>query len=130
MFRLNNKGQSLVMFVVLIPIVLLVLTLVYDVGSAIYEKNRLSNTNYMVIEYGLDNIDNVSESELIDLALRNTKKLSNISVVISNNDIEIKLSKEIKGIIGKMFGFKLIEANSEYRGTIINGNKKIERIKW
>ena len=129
MFRLNNKGQSLVMFVVLIPIVLLVLTLVYDVGSAIYEKNRLSNTNYMVIEYGLDNIDNVSESELIDLALRNTKKLSNISVVISNNDIEIKLSKEIKGIIGKMFGFNLIEANSEYKGTIINGNKKIERIK-
>lgn len=129
MFRLNNKGQSLVMFVVMIPIVLLVLTLVYDVGSAIYEKNRLSNTSYMVIEYGLDNIDSVSESELIELAIKNSSKLSYISVDIDNNVIEIKLSKEIKGIVGKMFGFNLIEANSEYKGTIIDGNKKIERIK-
>ena len=40
MLRLNNKGQSLVMFIVLIPIVLLVFTLVYDVGNAIYEKER------------------------------------------------------------------------------------------
>ena len=70
MFNLNNKGQSLVMLVVSIPIVLLVLTLVYDVGMAIYEKNRLSNTSYMVIEYGLDNINRVSESELIELHLR------------------------------------------------------------
>ena len=129
MFKLNNKGQSLVMFVVMIPIVLLVLTLVYDVGIAIYEKNRLSNTSYMVIEYGLDNINNVSESELIELALKNTNNLNYISVVIKDNVIDIKLSKNIKGIIGKMFGFNLIEANSEYKGIIINGNKKIERVK-
>ena len=129
MFKLNNKGQSLVMFVVIIPIILLVLTMVYDVGNAIYEKNRLSNTSYMVIEYGLDNIDNVDESELIEFTLRNTSKLSYISVIIEDNDIEVKISKKIQGIIGKVFGFNLIEANSQYRGTIIDGNKKIERIK-
>ena len=129
MFKLNNKGQSLVMFVVSIPIVLLVFTLVYDVGMAIYEKNRLSNTSYMVIEYGFDNINGVSEGELIEVALKNTSNLSYMSVNIDNNNIEIKLSKDIKGIIGKMFGFNLIEANSEYKGTIIDGNKKIERIK-
>ena len=129
MFKLNNKGQSLVMFVVSIPIILILLTLVYDVGSAIYEKNRLSNTCYMVIEYGLDNIDSVGESELIELVIRNTNNLSYIYVNMDNNDIEVKLSKGIKGIIGKMFGFNLIEANSEFKGTIIDGNKKIERIK-
>ena len=57
MLRLNNKGQSLVMFIILLPILLLILTLVYDVGNAIYEKDRLSNTNYMVVDYALDNID-------------------------------------------------------------------------
>lgn len=129
MFKLNNKGQSLVMFIIIIPIFILILTLVYDVGSAIYEKNRLSNTSYMVIEYGLDNIDSVSESELIELAMNNTNNLSYISIVIEDNMIEIKLSKEIRGIVGKMFGFNLIEANSEYKGTINDGEKKIERIK-
>ena len=127
MFKLNNKGQSLVMFIIIIPIFLLVFTLVYDVGSAIYEKNRLSNTNYMVVDYGLDNIDSVSEVELIELAQKNINNLNYISVVIEDNRVEIILSKEIKGIIGKMFGFNLIETNSHYEGTIIDGNKKIER---
>lgn len=129
MFKLNNKGQSLVMFVIIVPILCLILTLVYDVGTAIYEKNRLANTSYMVIEYGLDNIDSVSESDLIELIQKNTSNLSYISVLIQDDEIEIKLSKNIKGIIGKMFGFNLIEANTEYSGKIINGEKKIERIK-
>ena len=61
MLKINNKGQSLVMFVLIIPIFLLILTLVYDVGNAIYEKDRLSNTNYLTIEYRLNNIDKVTE---------------------------------------------------------------------
>ena len=129
MFKLDNKGQSLVMFIVIIPIFVLILTLVYDVGSAIYEKNRLSNTSYIVIEYGLDNMDNISESELVDLVMKNISNLSYISVIINNNKIEIILSKDHKGIIGKMFGFNLIEVNSHYEGSIVNGDKKIERIK-
>lgn len=129
MFKLNNKGQSLVMFVIIIPILLLILTLVYDVGTAVYEKNRLSNTNYMALEYGLDNIDNVSEMELIELIQRNVNNLNYISVDIDDDKIEIILSKDIKGIVGSMFGFDLIIANSQYEGTIINGIKKIERIK-
>lgn len=129
MFKLNNKGQSLVMFVVIIPILCLVFTLVYDIGIAIYEKNRLSNTCYIVIDYGLDNIDSINESDLIDLIQKNINNLSYISVLISENDIEIKLSKNIEGIMGKMFGFNLIEANTYYEGKIVNNEKKIERIK-
>ena len=130
MLRLNNKGQSLVMFIVLIPIVLLVFTLVYDVGNAIYEKERLSNTNYMTIEYALDNINNVNENDLIELIMKNNSGLSSISVIIDNNVINIKISKNIRGIIGKMFDCDLIEARSEYTGKLTSDGKKIERIKW
>lgn len=128
MFNLNNKGQSLVMFIIIIPIFLLIVTLVYDVGTAIYEKNRLSNTNYMVIDYGLDNMNNVSETELIELIQKNIDNLNYVSVLIQNEEIEIVLNKDIKGIVGRMFGFDLITANSQYKGTIINGEKRIERI--
>ena len=129
MFKLNNKGQSLVMFIIIIPIFLLIVTLVYDVGTAIYEKNSLSNTSYMVIDYGLDNIDGISENELMDFIIKNTDNLNYISVVVEEDTIEIILKKDIKGIIGKLFGFNLIEANSHYEGTIVDNNKKIERIK-
>jgi len=129
MIKLNNKGQSLVMFIMILPIILLILTLVFDVGTALYEKERLTNTNYLTITYGLDNIDKIDENDLINLITKNSKELSSISVVIENKTINIKITKNIKGIIGKMFGFNLVEAVSEYEGKIIEGKKNIERIK-
>ena len=129
MNKLNNKGQSLVMLVIIVPIIILILTLVYDVGSAIYEKNNLANTSYMVIDYGLDNIGSVDESSLIELIQKNTSSLNYISVIIADDRIEVKLGKNFKGVIGKMFGFDLVEVNSYYEGQIIGGEKKIERMK-
>lgn len=128
MMKLNNKGQSLVLFIVIIPIILLFFVLVYDIGTAIYEKNRLSNTSYMVIDYALDNIDKVDENDLISLITKNTNNLSNISVLIDDGKVNIKLTKKIKGVFGSAFNFDLIEAKSEYVGYILNGNKKIDKV--
>ena len=91
MLRLNNKGQSLVMFIILLPILLLILTLVYDVGNAIYEKDRLSNTNYMVVDYALDNIDSIDEDDLNTLILKNDNNLDDISIMIIDNSVDISL---------------------------------------
>ena len=128
MLKINNKGQSLVMFVLIIPIFLLILTLVYDVGNAIYEKDRLSNTNYLTIEYGLNNIDTVTENDLKNLIEQNTSNLKYIYVTIEENQIEIKMEKDAKSIIGKMFNFNLEKIISHYKGKIINNQKEIERI--
>ena len=128
MLKINNKGQSLVMFVLIIPIFLLILTLVYDVGNAIYEKDRLSNTNYLTIEYGLNNIDTVTENDLKNLIEQNTSNLKYIYVTIEENQIEIKMEKDAKSIIGKMFNFNLVKIISHYKGKIKNNQKEIERI--
>lgn len=128
MLKINNKGQSLVMFVLIIPIFLLILTLVYDVGNAIYEKDRLSNTNYLTIEYGLNNIDTVTENDLKNLIEQNTSNLKYIYVTIEENQIEIKMEKDSKSITGKMFNFNLVKIISHYKGKIINNQKEIERI--
>lgn len=128
MLKINNKGQSLVMFVLIIPIFLLILTLVYDVGNAIYEKDRLSNTNYLTIEYGLNNIDTVTENDLKNLIEQNTSNLKYIYVTIEENQIEIKMEKDAKSIIGKMFNFNLVKIISHYKGKTINNQKEIERI--
>lgn len=129
MIRLNNKGQSLVMFIIFMPVLLFMLTLVYDIGNGLYEKEKISNVNYMAVSYGLDNIDKVEEQDLIDIIMKNTNNLDNISVNIENDTIDIKIDKDIKGIIGGTFNVSLIEVRSEYTGKIIDGNKNIERIK-
>ena len=128
MLKINNKGQSLVMFVLIIPIFLLILTLVYDVGNAINEKDILSNTNNLTIEYVLNNIDTVTENDLKNLIEQNTSNLKYIYVTIEENQIEIKMEKDAKSIIGKMFNFNLVKIISHYKGKIINNQKEIERI--
>lgn len=45
MLKINNKGQSLVMLVLIIPTFLLILTLVYDVGVMQYMKK----TDYQIL---------------------------------------------------------------------------------
>lgn len=127
MMRLNNKGQSLVLFIVILPIMLFMLVLVYDIGNAIYEKNRLSNVNYMVTSYALDN-ENISESDIVNLINKNVNGLSNIKVIINDDKVNVSLSKNIKGVFGRMFDFNLITAYSEYVGYIDNGNKIIEKV--
>ena len=47
---------------------------------------------------------------------------------IEENQIEIKMEKDAKSIIGKMFNFNLVKIISHYEGKIINNQKEIERI--
>ncbi len=129
MFNLNNKGQSLVLFVILFPIFILVMAMVYDIGNFYYEKERLDNVNYMTIEYGLDEIENINESDLIDLIVRNTSNLSDISVLIDDDVITIRLGINAKGIFSTILNFDSISISSEYKGSIINDEKIIERVK-
>lgn len=129
MFSLNNKGQSLVMFVIIFPIFLFIITLIYDVGNAIYEKNRLSNTNYMVVEYALLNIDTISEEDIISLINENDSDISDISIMIINDSVDIALEKDIKGVVGKLFGFNLTSVRSVYKGELIDNKTRIERVK-
>lgn len=128
MFNLNNKGQSLVMFVLIIPIFLLIITLIYDVANAIYEKDRLSNTIWIAIDYGLDNINDITKEELNDMIISNDDGLNYIDVIVNDNEIIVKASKKVKGIIGKMFLFELTTINCNYKGKLIDDKKEIERI--
>lgn len=128
MFKLNNRGQSLVMFVIIIPIFLLIITLVYDVGNAIYEKNRIENVVYMTIDYGLDNVDKVSKNDLTELIMENINNIKYISVDIDDKKIDIKVTKDVKGIVGKIFKFNLITMETHYVGNIVDGKSSIERI--
>lgn len=129
MLKLNNRGQSLVMFIILLPILLLIFTLVYDVGNAIYEKDKISNINYMVVEYSLDNIDDVNEDDLKTLILKNDDNIDDVSIVIINNGVDISLQKDINGVFGKIFNFNLTFIRSEYSGKIVDDKKIIERVK-
>ncbi len=54
---MNNKGQTLVLFVLMLPIIIFIMLLVIDVSNMVITKQELNNINKMVLNYGLDIIE-------------------------------------------------------------------------
>lgn len=130
MMKLNNKGQTLVMFIVIIPILISIMVLVIDLGSAFTKKQELNNVNKLVIEYGLDNLDQENlESDLTSYITMNAKDLSNVKVTVENNTINVTTKAYIDGIISKALNFDGFEIVSTYQGYLSGEEKRIERVK-
>ena len=126
MLKLNNKGQSLVLFIMIIPILLLIMVFVYDMGMLLYEKDRLSNTINMVIDYTLDNKE-VSDEEIKELINKNTNREVEIKIDRDNDSIKIEAQEEAKFIFSNLFDFDFTKIDIKYEGKIIDNKKIIER---
>ena len=125
--KLNNKGQVLVMFVLLIPIFLLVLVLIVDISNLFIKKNELNNINYLVIDTILDK--EIDDLKIKDLILKNDKDIIINKISINNAVVEINLEKEYNGIFSHLAGKKIYNIESNYKGYKENNKKIIERVK-
>ena len=113
--NLNNKGQSLVLFVLLIPILLLIMTLVIDMGNLNFYKQELDNINKLTLNYGLDNIENSNVvNDMINLGKEN---MNNIKMEIKFNDQEFLITSTyyVKGIFTNIINTKGYIAKSTYK---------------
>ena len=114
MIRLNNKGQSLVMFICLLPILLLIVLAIVDVSRMVIEKNKLNNINYIAIWYysnHKEDDDDVTE-RIISLVKRNDEDIINVRINKDKNTIY--LDKKIDSTMGKIIGISEYEIVSEY----------------
>ena len=126
---LNNKGQSLVLFVIVLPILILLLILVIDIGKIIVFKQELNNISELVLDYGLDNFDSENiENELVNLIKLNKNDVDNINVYIEDDKIYVKLSEKCDGIFSLFIDLSIFNVNSFYMGSIIDDEKRIERM--
>ena len=126
---LNNKGQSLVLFVIVLPILILLLILVIDIGKIIVLKQELNNISELVLDYGLDNFERENiENELVNLIKLNKNDVDNINVYIEDDKIYVKLSEKCDGIFSSFIDLSIFNVNSFYMGSIIDDEKRIERM--
>ena len=128
MIKLNNKGQSLVLFVLLLPIFLIIMTLVFDIGNAICLKLDLDNVNHMAISYGLDNIEEEGiEDTIVDLVKANYDEVE-VNILIENDSIILTLGKKSSSFMGHILDIDGFEIVSKYKGSM-EEEKRIERVK-
>ena len=126
---LNNKGQSLVLFVIVLPILLLIVILVIDIGQALFLKQELKNISNIVLDYGLDNLDNEEiKFELVNLVELNNNEIDNVNINIDDSKIYIKLNENVKGTFSGIIDISIFNVETSYVGYIKDNNKVIERI--
>ena len=128
MKSLNNRGQTLVLFVMLLPIMLLVMVLVFDIGKSIVEKQKLDNISFMIVSYGIEhsNDDNI-EGTLKELVTLNYKDATDVEILVKDDYVSVSLSGKVKGVFGNLVGKSFFEVRSYYIGNI--NDKKIKRVK-
>ena len=128
--KLDNRGQSLVMFVVIVPLLLLVLAMVVDIGNLVNNKIEINSVNKLAISYGIDNIDKDNiENEVKDIINKNYKDIDDIKISIQDEKISIDLKCYSKSIFGNIIGTKGYLIESSYKAYMDSDKKRIEKVK-
>ena len=117
---MNNKGQSLVIFVLFLPIIFLLIAIIYDLGS--FEINKQKNINEVksIITYGLKNIDDDNLNQKLNTLL-NKNIGTKASLSIDNNTIKINLNYKEKSIFPSIIKDSY-QVNLTYKGYLDNEN--------
>lgn len=105
---MTNKGQSLVIFVMLLPVIILLFLGLFKVGEECLKINKIENNIQDVISYGLNHKE--------DTDLEN--KLTNLLKANLNGRIKVTITERIK------INYIEDDINMTYIGYI-KDNKKI-----
>lgn len=120
---MNNKGQVLVIFIILMPIFIILLALVVDLGSIYIEKRNISNNVTDAVEYYLKNKDDINiEEKTKELLNKNISDIE-INIIDTLEYVEISVIKKHKSIY--TFISKDNDINITYKG-LKNSNKIIK----
>lgn len=120
MAKMNSNGQTLVLFVVIMPILSVMFIFLFQLGSINLDKKKVTDTIKEALNYGVNNLD----SELLvtnvkNMIISNDKEIleENIVVTIEDSGLSIKVIKEYDKMLisdkivfnytGKLVGNKL-----------------------
>ena len=123
---MNNKGQSLVTFVLMLPIIILIVLVLYDIGNMVILKNELRNISYIALDYGITKFDSDSVVEDMEaLILKNKSDIDHVFVTRTDDGkIHVSLYDSINTKISFSNVFKI---RLSYVGYTENDKKIIER---
>ena len=126
MRRMNNKGQVLVAFILMIPIILLMCVAITDVGLMNIENRRVNNTVRNSVKYGINNLDKTNIKDTMkSLIMDNLKNVDSISidVDIDNSYAKATVKVKYKGLIN----ITNRDITSSYYANISDGKVTINK---
>lgn len=117
---MNSKGQTLVVFVLLLPVLAIILTYLIDLSTQYIEKRNIENTVKHALKTNINITDLQKTKKLI---LKNNKNITNITITKTDAIIILELTAQIPSKLIK----QKLEINQTYKVTQNNNKIKIEK---
>lgn len=120
---MNNRGQTLVLFLLIMPIIIAFLAFFIDMSMVSYEKSKVNGVitnNLMVIV----NKDIVDLDKIESIFNENEIKVNNI--VLDNEFISIYVDYNTKSLFGKILDFDIYKIKGVWCGDYVN--KKVNKV--
>lgn len=105
--KMNNHGQTLVLFIIFIPVLFMLCAFIIDTGVVVRENIKLSSTSKMILTEALEK--DYSESMIKELFLENDIPTDNIEITKDTSQIAMRISYQKNSIFASMIGIKHYE---------------------
>lgn len=103
MNRQNEKGQTLVSFALILPILVMLFALVIDTGYTYLEEKQLKDRVLIGLKYGMKHHEEDVKDQVRELIVENVDNISILNIYMEENQIKIQAKKPKKNIFTSMF---------------------------
>lgn len=105
MSKLNNKGQVLVLFIILLPILILLLLITIEIGNIYLDKTKTKNTIKEIIITGLKHYDETTNETINTLIEKNIDNIESKNIFTTEDEIRINIIQN-KTLFGRKLEIK------------------------
>lgn len=118
---MNNKGQTLIIFVILVPIIITMMALVVDVGMLENKVLKTKNIVDVAINeyFAKEDVDVISKT-----LIENDIPTNKLVIKKADNEVSIAVSYEMDSLFGKIVGLQKYDIKVKRKG--IKNNEKIK----
>lgn len=96
---MNKKGQALVSFLLLLPLIFLIIAFLFDFGSLSIQKRNITNTVDEALVYASKNkISDTLEEDVANLLYKNIDENITLQTIKEKDYFEIQMIVELKGM--------------------------------
>lgn len=123
--KMNNRGQALVVFIIMMPIFFMLLGVVIDISYASYEKRKIENNIKYVARTSFDK--RLDEEKIEDLILTNLDDVKEYKVYYDNNSLNIYVKAKVNGVFSNLFNNPIKNIEVNYKAYFDGDNVIVER---
>lgn len=125
---MNRKGQTLIVFTLLLPILLLLMAFVIDTGFILKESTRLNSTTKTILKTTFENRrDGSYREEVEQIFKKNDIPITNLQVIVQEDAVQISNSYYVSSIFGKIIGIKEYEIKTDMKARLVDTDLVIKK---